>query len=158
LFGYLTPMSDGTFETPSTLYGHPWLRNVALPEFFTRLNDLVRDVGMSGTVDIADAAEGLTRFAPIAHGLLTRMALPTPEQAAEANAPMYFVNSDGERFEFHEAVLRPKSTTSKALLSALRRADDFVEEEGFGWVREPRETRVVEHERIAFVDPQRDGS
>jgi len=151
MFAYVTPMDDGTLYTPSTMYGHRWLRNVDLPGFFARLNELSRELALDVRVDPTAPVSGLTRLAPIAYALLQQMVAPTEEEAKEASAPLYFVNSDGERFEHHEAVVEATPTIVRALVDAMRAADDFVESGDFLWMREPRETRVIDGEHIASI-------
>ncbi len=157
-FGYLTPMPDGTHYAPSTLFGSAHLKNVDRHELVTRMNELLVETGVEGRIDVDDPVDGLTRFGAIAHGLLGRLAVPTREEIEEATRPMYLVNSDGERFEMHEAALKLPRPLANELLSALASADDFAMdgELEFGWTREPK-TRVVSNERVAMIALERDG-
>lgn len=157
LFGPIIELADGTYHHPSTLLGHAWLRNVAPQDFVARVNAALSELGHD-PVDAAAPHAGLVRWIGVAHGVLRRMIAPTPTQAAAVAKKQYVVNSDGERFEFHEATLLLDVEQENKLSSALMASDDFVgDEEGFELLGTPRGKEVIANESLASLTPEEPG-
>jgi hypothetical protein len=157
-FAYLTPMEDGTLYPPSTMLGHVWLRNVSVEAWLAKLNGLLEELGVDERVDPAKPTPALTRWGALADSVLHGMIAPTPEERDEQGRPLFVVDSDGERVEFHEATIPLAPDVERRLVEALARADDFVARDGFAWMRRPKEREAVAGEHVAFVEPPRNGS
>lgn len=152
-FGYLTPMVDGTQYPASTMLGHPWLRNATTEGWFAKLNELLDRLDIAERVDPKSPTPGLTRWGALAHAVLNGMIAPSREEREERERPIYVVDSDGDRFEFHEATIPLSKDASRRLVLALEHADDVVaHDDGFAWMRKPKERGVVDGEYIAFID------
>jgi hypothetical protein len=157
-FAYLTPMEDGTFYPASTMLGHIWLRNVAVGAWLANVNALLETLEIDERIDEANPTQALTRWGALAHAVLHGMIAPSAEESEERSRPVYVVDSDGERFEFHEATIPLAPNFERTLADALDRADDFVAGDGFAWMREPKERGVVAGEHVAFIDPPKPGA
>ncbi|MBX3220651.1 MAG: hypothetical protein KF795_09040 [Labilithrix sp.] len=152
-FAYLTPMSDGTLYPASTMLGHAWLRNVAVEAWLAKLNALLEELDVDERIDPANPTHGLTRWGALAHAVLHGMIAPSAEESEERSRPLYLVDSDGDRFELHEATIPLAPDVERTLCSALDRADDFAAGDGFAWMREPKERGVIAGEHVAFIEP-----
>ena len=159
LFGLVIALEDGTCYPPSTLSGHVWLRNVAPRDFVARVNTMLEELGHDEVIDEAKAQVGLARWVGVAHGVLHRMIAPTPAQAAERAKKPYVVNSDGERFEAHEATIVLDADAEQTIAAALAASDDFLRNEGgFEMVGIPRATSVLDAESLASVQAVKPGT
>lgn len=72
LFGYLTPMDDGTWYPPTLIIGHAALAKLAPEEAIRRINKLLADLKIAERIDPAKPLVGLTRFGGLAHGEILR--------------------------------------------------------------------------------------
>ena len=158
LFGVVVELEDGTDYPPSTMLAHAWLRNVTPHAFVAGVNELIAQLGHREVIDEAKPQEGLARWAGLAHGVLHRAIVPTEAQAKELARKKFMVNTDGERFELHEATLALDPASERALAAALGTADDFVRsQQGYEMQAAPRAGAVVEDESAATVTPIRPG-
>ena len=154
-FAYLTPMEDGTLYPPSTMLGHPWLRNVEVDAWIAKLNALLEELSVDERIDPAAPTPGLTRWGALAHATLNGLIAPTAEEREDQECSLYVVDTDGERVEYHEAILRLQPNVERRLLEALAHADDFVAGDVFAWMREPKEHGVIDGEHVALVEPMK---
>ncbi len=158
IFGVVVELEDGTDYPPSTLLAHAWLRNVAPSTFVTGVNELLAQLGRREVVDEARPQESLARWVGIAHGVLHRAIAPSEAQAKELGRKKFMVNSDGERFEMHEATLTLVAAHERALVTALGASDEFVgSPSGFAMFGAPRAGVVVEGESLATLSRIRPG-
>ena len=158
MFGVVVELEDGTDYPPSTLLSHAWLRNVAPSKLVAGVNELLARFGHREVIDEAKPQESLARWAGLAHGVLHRAIAPTEEQAKELGRKKFLVNSDGERFEPHQATLMLDAASERALAIALGASDEFVRtDQGFEMFGAPRAGAVMEGESLATVSPLRPG-
>ena len=158
LFGPIIALDDGTHHHPSTLLGHAWLRNVAPKDFVAGVNAALAHLGHDETIDAARPHAGLVRWVGVAHGVLHRMIAPTPAQAAALAKKQYVVNSDGERFELHEATVVVGAALERTLAAALAASDEFMgDQEGFEMLGAPRGAEVLANESLASLSWRKPG-
>lgn len=152
-FAYLTPMQDGSLYGPSTTLGHARLRDVAVDAWLAKVNELLASLAVDERIDPANPTPGLTRWGALAHAVLLGMLAASAKEDEQKDRPIFVVDSDGERFESHDATIPLAPAAEKALLAALAQADDFVAGDGggFAWMREPRERGIVAGEHTGLV-------
>ena len=159
LFCVVVELEDGTHYPPSTLLSHAWLRNVAPSTLVAGVNELLAQLGHREVIDEAKPQESLARWAGLAHGVLHRAIAPTEAQAKELARKKFLVNSDGDRFEPHEATIMLDAASERALATALGASDEFVRSpQGFEMFGAPRAGAVVEGESLGSVQPVRPGA